>query len=144
MKACQVNAPGRSAYGRRSWFSGQGKPEQDSSAASAACFERRKQMKSQASGLKVLVKFIPHALAMIALLLLLLPSVSGTQNGSASPESREIVPSQELLEGTPVGGDARYVYGDLRAQESSADGEQVYQETFRVDPSVTDSIAPAS
>ncbi len=98
-------------------------------------------MKNQASDLKVWLKFIPHTLVMLALLLLILPSVSGTQS---APESREIISSQELLEGASVNGEARYVFGDLRAQEASADGELVYQETFRIDAGTADSIAPAS
>ena len=102
-------------------------------------------MKIRAGRLKVWLKFIPHRLAILVLLVVLIPAISGTQNRSAAAhEGREIVHSRELLEGTKLGVEARYVYGDVRAAASLPEGNNVYQELFRIDPSVVDSIAPAS
>ncbi len=93
-------------------------------------------------------KLVPSVLGVIVLLLL--PHVAGAQAEIPDPtvgssDLRLTVMSQELLDGIPVGRNARllHVQGDLRALEGSS-GEGVYQELFRVDTGATDSIAPAN
>jgi predicted aspartyl protease len=91
-------------------------------------------------------KVIPVLVGLIVLASCLAGTQAETSDESdASPAVQLTVMSQDLLEGVPVGHDAKslHVQGDLRALEGS-NGDGVYQELFRVDTGAADSIAPAS